>query len=78
MTQHWLISTPSNSHCQVLQGATCGPPPYGRPDGDAPPRPHTGRWGVQKCVCEAPPLRSPVPLPPAADHGEGEEAEEEG
>ena len=32
-------------------------------------RPHYGLWGVLKCVCLAPLLRSPVPLPPAAGNG---------
>jgi hypothetical protein len=45
------------------------------------PCPHTGPWGVVRgrcCVCLAPPLRSLAPLPPPADHAQGDEGEEGG
>jgi hypothetical protein len=43
-------------------------------------RPHTGLWGVVRgrcCVCLAPPLGSPAPLPPAADHPQSDSTEDE-
>ena len=70
----------------LLWGGNSLPGPPGRRLRAAPVRhglktrryaaPHTGLWGVQR-LCLAPPLRLPVTLPPAADHGQGEEGEEQ-